>query len=186
MGLGKFYPISKSRIWSVCDGSWTLFRVTFGSRSFDFFFGQRASEDFSVFLFHLVFWSRIFQSLRVQLIELDQLIKTEKQDSGAQFILGDPSADISFTSRHLMNQSTFYCLSSSPNISGLALHQWSYKYVKKVARFPLVCPPHKQTRFPYAMKEKNQTLKKKNFIVRARFCARTRRNGSRNLPLGFH
>ena len=70
-----------------------------------FFFGQRASEDFSVFLFHLVFWSRIFQSLRVQLIELDQLIKTEKQDSGAHFILGDPGADLYFSSRHLMNKS---------------------------------------------------------------------------------
>ena len=35
------------------------------------------------------------------------------------------------------------------------------------------------------MKEKKQTFKK-NFIVRARFCARPRRNGSRSLPLGFH
>ena len=89
------------------------------------------------------------------------MIETEKQDSGAQFIFGDPSADLYFSSRHLMNQSAFYCLSSSPSISGLALHQWSYKYVRNVARFPLVCPPHKQTRFPYAMKEKNQTLRKK-------------------------
>ena len=38
---------------------------------------------------------------------LEQLIKTEKQDSGAQFILGDPGADLYFSSRHLMNKSAF-------------------------------------------------------------------------------
>ena len=86
---------------------WVLnsFSGDFWVSEFWFFFGRRASEDFSVFSFHLVFWSRIFQSSRVQLIELDQLIKTEKQDSGAHFILGDPGADLYFSSRHLMNKS---------------------------------------------------------------------------------
>ena len=29
-------------------------------------------------------------------------------------------------------------LSSSPNVSGLAPHQWTYKYVRIVARFELI------------------------------------------------
>ena len=122
---------------------WVLnsFSGDFWVSEFWFLFGRRASEDFSVFSFHLVFWSRIFQSSRVQLIELDQLIKTEKQDSGAQFILGDPGADLYFSSRHLMNKSAFLWYEFLSKRFSLTLHQRSYKCVRNVARFPLVCPP---------------------------------------------